>query len=361
MLPMKLLYRLLQCPRWIKDATKNATAVTLLLLFSSGTSIGQEFTLDWQNDEAAKAGISRVNAGGFSEVSYMVCNVPGMSDQNCSGGFSFLNASHDDGTAFFQEELLDSADGQRYFHVIVGDFAADEMALEYFIKANSGSNTWASGWSGSGNIGASHSLGQAGNGAAAVDKPYSADSTLTGTGSGNPESIIMRQLVTDSTDPAFSMDFVKDRFLYKPKLIHTNGGAGGFIASTVIDMSNKLYSDITPIDESADFDNFMVLTDPLKNGTEGDYNVDTMGDIREFRAGGYTYTPGTGTGGAGGTYSYIDPTEDANPAYDPLNADWVSFCDISQNVDWSGNGACTNGDGTGGGWGGGGGGWGGWR
>jgi len=359
MLTMEQIYRHLQNHRWIKDATKNATAVTLLLLFSSGTSTGADFTLDWQNDEVG-GGVSRVNSGGFSEKSYMVCNFPGMSDQNCTG-FGFLGASHDDGTTFFQEELLDSADGQRYFHVIVGDFSTDEMALEYFIKANAGSNTWASGWSGSGNIGASYSLGQAGNGAAAIDQPYSADSTLTGTGSGNPESIIMRQLVTDSTDPSFSMDFVKDRFLYKPKLIHTNGGSGGFIASTVIDMSNKLYSDMTPIDETIDFDNVLVLTDPLKNGTEGDYNVDTMGDIREFRAGGYTYTPGAGTGGSGGTYSYIDPVEDANPAYKPMNEDWVSFCDTSQNPDWSGFGACTNGDGSGGGWGGGGGGWGGWR
>jgi len=357
---MKEIHRHRQYHHWIKTATQNGTVIALLLLFSSGTSVGQEFTLDWQNDESTKAGISRLNAGGFSEKSYMVCNVPGMSDQNCNG-FGFLGASHDDGSAFFQEELLDSSDGQRYFHVIVGDFNADEMALEYFIKANAGSDTWASGWSGSGNIGASHSLGQNGNGAAAIDKPYSPDSTLTGTGSANPNSIIMRQLVTDSTDPAFSMDFVKDRFLYKPKITHTNGGAGGFDATTVIDMSNSLYTDITPIDETADFDNVMVLTDPLKFETAGDYSVDTMGDIREFRAGGYTYTPGSGTGGAGGTYSYIDPTEDANPAYDPLNADWVSFCDISQNVDWSGSGACTNGDGSGGGWGGGGGGWGGWH
>ena len=179
------------------SATQNGTVVALLLLFSSGTSIGQNFTLDWQNDEASKSGISRVNAGGFSEVSYTSCNFSYIGSSNCAGGFGGLAAEHDDGSAFFQEELLDSSDGQRYFHVIVGDFNTDEMALEYFIKANAGSDTWASGWSGSGNIGASHSLGQAGNGAAAIDQPYSADSTLTGTGSANPESIIMRQLVVE--------------------------------------------------------------------------------------------------------------------------------------------------------------------
>jgi len=348
---MKPLYRLLQCPRWIKNATNSATAVILLLLFSSGISTGADFTLDWQDDN----GSERVNND--SSVS---CGVSYISDRNCSvGGFNDdFDIGHDDSSAFMQEQLFH--EGQMYFHVLVGDYTTDEMALEYFIKANAGNNTWASGWSGSGNIAVSHSLGQAGNGEAAIDKPYSADSSLTGTGSANPNSIIMRQLVTDSTDPAFSMDFVKDRFLYKPKLTHTNGGAGGFDATTVIDMSNSLYTDITPIDETTDFDNVMVLTDPLKNGTEGDYNVDTMGDIREFRAGGYTYTPGAGAGGAGGTYSYIDPVEDANPAYKPMNEDWVSFCDTSQNVDWSGNGACTNGDGSGGGWGGGGGGWGGW-
>ena len=321
----------------MQSATKSATAVTLLLLFSAGTSTGADFTLDWQDDNGAERVFNDASAS---------CGMSYISDRNCSG-FDF-QFGHDDNSAFMQEQLFH--DGQMYFHVLVGDHTTDEMALEYFIKANSGNNAWASGRrSGSGNIAVSHSLGPLGNGVAAISQPYSADSTLTGTGSANPNSIIMRQLVTDSADPAFSMDFIKDRFLYKPKLIQTNGGTGGFDATTVIDMSNSLYTDITPIDESADFDNVMVLTDPLKNGTEGDYNVDTMGDIREFRAGGYTYTPGSGTGGSGGTYSYIDPTEDANPAYKPMNEDWVSFCDPSQNSNWSGFGACTNGNGSGGG------------
>ncbi|MCF6324432.1 MAG: hypothetical protein L3J89_08930 [Gammaproteobacteria bacterium] len=359
---------------------QNITAAVMLLLFSAGISTGADFTLDWQNDEVG-GGVSRINNGGrFSATSYTACNMSYIANSGCAGGdfgfndFSGLAAEHDDGSAFFQEELFDSSDGQRYFHVIVGDYTTDDMVLEYFIKANANSNQWDNGIFGvfgSGNISASFSLGQAGNGAAAIDQPYSADSSLTGTGSANPNSIIMRQLVKDSASPSFSIDFIKDRFLYKPKLIHTNGGVDGFEALTVIDMSNSLYTDITPVDENADFDNILTLTDPLKYETAGDYNVDipnpeytsTMTEIREFTAGGFTYTPGSGTGGSGGTYNYIDSADNANPAYNPLNTDWVSFCDVSQNVNWSGNGACTNGDGSGGGWGGGwgGGGWGGWR
>lgn len=349
----------------------------MLLLFSVGISTGADFTLDWQDDEVG-GGVSRVNNGGrFSATSYTACNLSYIANSGCAGGdfgfndFSGLAAEHDDGSAFFQEELFDSSDGQRYFHVIVGDYTTDDMVLEYFIKANTGNNQWDNGIFGifgSGNIAASQSLGQAGNGAAAIGQPYSADSSLTGTGSANPTSIIMRQLVRDSTNPSFSIDFTKDRFLYKPKLTQTNGVVDSFEAITVIDMSNSLYTEIMPVDETADFDNIFTLTDSRKFGTTGDYNVDTPGnyvdtmtEIREFSAGGFTYTPGSGTGGSGGTYNYIDPADNANPAYNPLNVDWVSFCDPSQNVNWSGNGACTNGDGSGGGWGGGGGGWGGWR
>ncbi|VAW87653.1 hypothetical protein MNBD_GAMMA17-781 [hydrothermal vent metagenome] len=387
---MKQIQRYLQFPYWAKAAMQNITIAVMLLLFSAGISTGADFTLDFQNDEVG-GGVSRINNGGrFSATSYTACNMSYIANSGCAGGdFGFgindgmgLAAEHDDGSAFFQEELFDSSDGQRYFHVIVGDYTTDDMVLEYFIKANANSNQWDSGFfgfSGSGNISASHSLGQAGNGAAAIGQPYSADSSLTGTGSANPNSIIMRQLVKDSASPSFSIDFTKERFLYKPKLTHTNGGVDGFEAITVIDMSNSLYTDITPVDGTADFDNVLVLTDPLKYETAGDYNVDTAGslgpeiksyynvnpngEIREFTAGGFTYTPGSGTGGSGGTYNYIDSADNANPAYNPLNVDWVSFCDTSQNVNWSGNGACTNGDGSGGGWGGGwgGGGWGGWR
>jgi len=352
-LTMKPIRRQLQSLARIKIAAQTATAVMLVLLLSSGTSTGADFTLDCQDDNGAER---------FNNDASVSCGMSYIADRNCSaGGFgSDFDIGHDDQSAFMQEQLFH--EGQIYFHVLVGDNTTDEMALEYFIKANSGNDTWDGR---SGNIAVSHSLGQLGNGEPATHQPYSPDSSLVGTGSANPNSIIMRQLITDSTDPTFSMDFIKDRFLYKPKLIHTNGG-DGFIASTIIDMSNSLYTDLSPIDETADFDNSFVLTDPLKNGTEGDYNVDTMGDIREFRAGGYTYTPGSGTGGSGGTYSYIDPSEDANPAYDPMNQDWVSFCNTTQNVDWSGSGACTNGDGSGGGHGGGhggggGGGWGGWH
>lgn len=365
---MGQIYQHRWCRHWIKRAAQNTAVAATLLLFSSGTSLGENFTLDWQDDEAAKAGISRVNSGGFSEISHYSCDMSYIADRDCGFGDRDLAASHRDGSGFFQEELLDSSDGQRYFHVIIGDYTVDEMVQEYFIKANVSNDFWAGGWSGSGNIGASHSLGPAGNGTSAIDQPYSADSNTAGTGSGNPNSIMMRQLVTDksASGVGFSMDFLKDRFAYKPRLTHTNGNSTeGFATTTVIDMSNSLYTDMTPIDPTADFDNtFVFTTDPLKHETAGDYDVDTMDQNRTFTAGGYTYTPGTGTGGSGGTYSYIDPNDDANPAFDPINRDWSEYCDATQNVDWSGQGACKNGDGTGGGggWGGfgGGNGWGGW-
>lgn len=103
----------------------------------------------------------------------------------------------------------------------------------------------------------------------------------------------------------------------------------------------------------------MVHTTTLLNAgvpnNGGDYDFADRAETTYFTAGAYTYTDGTNYGGSLGTYTYQDGA--AGDAFQPTNKDYSSFCDPSQNTDWSGNGACTNSDGTGGGfgWGGGGG------
>ena len=69
-------------------------------------------------------------------------------------------------------------------------------------------------------------------------------------------------------------------------------------------------------------------------------------------AGAWTYEDGSDFGGSNGTYSYYqsngtDPSPDEG--FYPVGLPYVIFCDPAQNPDWSGNGACVDGDGGGGG------------
>lgn len=133
-----------------------------------------------------------------------------------------------------------------------------------------------------------------------------------------------------------------------------------------LDMRNKTYSDPTPIDHANRINQTFLVGNTAAN--QGDY--DSTGGVitpiffregsDDISAGAFTYSAGSSFGGSDGTYTYyqsdgttVDPT-----GFQPAGLDYSVFCIPSQNVDWSGNGACANGDGSGGGSGGGG--WGGW-
>src|SRR3569623_1123949 len=96
------------------------------------------FSLNWQRDYNADG------ASFSSNDAYVACKMSNISDAICvSGGFGGyfnLKGSHDDGTAFLQEQL--TLGGQLYFHVFVGDYTKDKMAQEVFIKASSGNQSF---------------------------------------------------------------------------------------------------------------------------------------------------------------------------------------------------------------------------
>lgn len=309
-----------------------------------------EFNLNFTPDDGSYS----------NNYAYVSCGMSYLPDANCSpGGGMFgdfsLSGSHDDGTAFYQRMFQDAA-GNNYYQVIVGDYLVDDFAQEYIIKADGANDGyWYSGFGGS--IARSASAGDPNDRLYNMTKPYDVDgslSTSTGTGSGNPTRVIMRQILTDNAQT--DMEFLKDRFAYKPLIKQTTQDAAtNFTSYIELDMRNKLYNDNTPIDPYTE----MVHTTTLLNSdipnNGGDYDFADRASTTYFTAGAYTYTDGTNYGGSLGTYSYMDAG--AADEFQPTNKDYSSFCDPSQNTDWSGNGACTNGDGSGGGfgWGGGGG------
>jgi len=287
-----------------------------------------------------------------------------LADANCGGfggggggggGGGTVAGSHEDGTPFYQRMFQDGA-GDRYFHVIVGDYTADSMALEYIVKEGySGDGTWDSRMGST--IERSSSAGDPNDRLYNMTKPYDTPDTLSensGTATGNPTRVIMKQVIQDAE---VDMVFIKDQFLQKPFLSQSTTQAGQMVSYWQQDMRGLDYTtDQTPIDKSQ-----AIITQQLlgadKYGSEGDFDysqdvnwssVDTS--AKQISGGGYTYTEGTGAkafGGSLGTYTYMD--DGTNFTWDAMNEDYSAFCDPLQNSDWSGYGACTNGDGSGGG------------
>ena len=292
------------------------------------------FSLNWARDYSSE-GASFNNSDG-----YIVCHMSYISSANCgSGGFGgdfYENGSHDDGTAFMQEEL--NLGGQSYFHVIVGDHTRDSMAQEVFIKT-SGS------YSGVGMTTSVASTSSTSNAEFNMDNPYSTDSTKTGTGSANPNNVIMRQIINSGE---ISMEFLKDSFSQKPLITQTITNAE-MVSTVSMDMRGRNYSQITPIDPTTSVVNTLVLTGSNRAATEGNYDLQDQAQTSHISAGGFTYTNGSGNGNSGGVYTWYAPVDN----FQPMNRNYAVYCDPTQNSDWSGNGACINGSGGGsggGGW-----------
>ena len=323
-----------------------ATALKIAALFFFPASIAitqAAFDLNWQRDEP----------GYVNNDAYVSCNMSYISNANCSsGGFGGdfdLSGAHDDGTAFFQQQF--STGGQQYFHVIVGDYTRDPFAQEVIIKANAANNYWNGGFGGSGNIAVSHARSNNSDPNFNTVKPYDPDSSRTGTGSGNPNSVLIRQIANSGE---IQSEFLKDSFTQKPRISQTITGSGanaGIVSTMVIDMRSLNYSSMTPLDASTMITNTVVLSGPLINGTSGNFNNATDAQSNYNTGGGFTYTAGSGPGGSGGNYTYMDPLDDANPIFEPNGLNWVGYCKPSENPNW-GNGPCLGGNsGGGGGWG----------
>lgn len=355
-----------------------ASAVFLLLLSPTLRDSKAAFELNFNPNTTT--GHSYSSTG--NDFNYS-CNMSFGANFNCStGGFGsdFQDfGSHDDGTSAYQR--IFSYGGKNYYHVIIGD-VGDSFRTEYMIEASS---SWGQYWGGWGGGPASASAYTAGslNGCSTntceynMINPYDANATdyqRTGTGTGNPNRVVMRQILDDGES---YNEFLKgasaggDSSAYfdkKPLIIQTITNPNISMNYT-LDMRSKTYSDPTPIDASNRTNQTFLIGDTAAN--QGDYDstgaVITPIFFREgnddITAGAFTYSVGSSFGGSNGTYTYYeaDGVTVNTTGFQPVGKAYVQFCIPGQNVDWSGNGACFNGTGGSGGWGGGGmGGWGGW-
>lgn len=296
------------------------TDFTPLSTTPAGVTTGA-FTLNWQQDSAAEGAAFVDNdayfCGGFS---YMTC-----SGGSGSGFGGSRGSGSDDGTPFLQETL--DLNGQIYFHLIVGDYTKDSMAQEVFIHVSSSNNS-------NDGIRFSDSLCNNCSQSRSFDAgdALNSNSNLNGNGGGNPDQVMMQQVVSDST---YHGQFLKDSFTQKP-LVSAKLTTPDMTSTVTLDMRGSTYSQMAPIDLTA-----MTLSQTLQGpntfGASGNFDIHSQGQDVHITAGAFTYAPGpSSSGGGGGAYSYLEGT-----GFNPLNFDYGSFCDPAQNSNAtaSGNGS----------------------
>lgn len=238
------------------------------------------------------------------------------------------------------EIVVDPVNGNSYYHMIVGDFA-DGFIQESFIQMGFGgygnpdepaNSASASGGTeaGAGDYNSDTTFGN-GYDPLDMDVDAAAKAVASGNGTGNPNRVIMRQIINDGE---IMMEFRKSTYLHKPKLSQMIM-APDMTALFDIDMSAIDYNtdDATPIivntmqlwgddvlyDASA-FDMSKKRGDnPLVTGVEDSY----------VSAGDYLYYDGTDFGGSGGRYSYSDGS------FDHEALSWKDFFDPYEHNPWN--------------------------
>lgn len=346
--------------------------IAAAVLFFSPDFKDSQAAFELNFDPATTTGHSYTSTG--DDINYS-CNMTHIADFNCTSGGGFgsdfdENGSHDDGSAAYQRQF--TTGGKRYYHVIIGDKNVDTFYMEYMIEANGSWGDYNGDFEASASAYTAGSIGNCNDSSCEYNmiNPYDANATdyqKTGTGTGNPNRVVMRMIIDDGMT---YNEFLKDQFDKKPLITQTivdPTPAEGITMDYTLDMRGKTYSDSTPIDHANRTNQTFLIGDTAAN--QGDYDstgaVPTPISFREgtddITAGAFTYTTGSSFGGSNGTYTYYlaDGVTVDTSGFQPTGKAYDSFCMPSQNTDWSGNGACTNDSGSGGGgWGGGGfGGW----
>jgi len=275
-----------------------------------------EFSLNFQSNPNTVASVANVscNAGGGTMMGGMMGNVgPGC------------------GSDRFLQEVVDD-NGTLYYHVIVGDTAQDPFAMEFYIR--NGGCCWNSGgmmggmMGGSGSAPYSSSYGDTGNPLASAYTPLAAPS-ISGTGTGNPGRVYMRQI---NNDIEMSQSFEKPFEALKPRIVQTTN-SGDIQQNFIVDMTNGNYNSFsTP----SRFEITQQLNQPLG---EGNFSSATDIGAATVTAGQFSYSGGSGHGQSYGNYNY------SSDAFDVYSVNWIDFCDPAQNPDHNCNFSTSGGGG----------------
>jgi len=249
------------------------------------------------------------------------CNRPDVTDLYCGGSWS----NSGDPTPFLQEVIL--IDGKDYYHVIVG-LPEDGFAQEFFMATS----TFYQGGSGTSSLG--DGICRYGSGSYAISQcnmgdalGQTHDNVFTGNGSGDPRSIMIRQVMGGTWDSGdgtwscapgdeFCLEYTKDNFLTKPKTTMTIRDPTQFMQSYFeVDLSNSDYTQNTVLGSIV---NTMQITSPEVIGADFDMDIDANIDWLNVSAGLYTFT------GTGPTNATLNPYDYFEGSFD-LNQPWWRY------------------------------------
>lgn len=304
--------------------------------FTASTAVHAEFTMNW-----GPSGLPDINP---THMSHAVCNMPGMEQVNCAlNGGGGVRGIDVDNTPFLQERIR-GADGQLYYHVIVGQ-PSRGFAQEVYIRANAPANytvqqaPWRDNAAPHGVPPASAAMGDVY--AAPIDprrgcpclpqRPLDPDETgVSGIGTANPTRVQMQQILVSE---GMTQEFRKDFFANKPKISQTFDVAD-LRSEFVLDMSNIAMNDVT---QDAPIINRMeVFSEGLAIGSATfDMAVNSQASGSNVTAGKYRWVPCTtstfdgrpcGVDQSGGNYEYA-----GGDSFDLFGVDWKSFRNEAEN------------------------------
>lgn len=323
-----------------------ALPLLIIALYAPWRETQAEFALNFQSNPNVVASIANwgcSGTGGGGGGGGMGGGGGGM------GGMAWFGPGC--GSDYFLQQLV-SDGGVQYYHVIVGNPAEDNFALEFYMRTGaccwwpSGGGGGMGGGGGGGGMGGgnpapySSSYGDVNDILFNAWQPLSSNADKAGNGTGNPNRVYMRQI---NNDPQMRQEFVKNIERNKPRIIQTI--ADGSLTSTFdLDMRNGSHSAFTT---PASFVNITTIAGI------GSFDANANAQKGDVTAGRYTYSAnnpkGVSHGDSYGSYNY------GGGFFDVHRQDWLAFCNPADNPDHN----CNFGSGGGGMMGGGGGGGGG--
>lgn len=179
---------------------------------------------------------------------------------------------------------------------------------------------------------------ESGNARYPLNAPPGKDS---GNGSGNPTRVLIRQKLVSGD---ITQEFLKDEWTNKPVItqdVRSETQGDVMLSSFRIDMSNSGYN--TNSESGLVTNELRFVTSDLVFREAAYYHssdspTPSFADLptarknvkQEVTGGRYTYTPGSGPGGANGTYLYADGGD-----FYIEDVDWNSYFDVTEANPWS--------------------------
>jgi hypothetical protein len=238
------------------------------------------------------------------------------------------------------EIVIDPDNGKQYYHMIVGNLS-DGFIQETYIEmgfgtygstsettqggapasASGGGGTYS--WDAQGDkfTNPAYSFGN-GYDPLDMEKDYYAQKQDAGNGTGNPNKVLIRQIVNDGE---IMMEYLKDKYLYKARISQMLI-APDVTAMFDLDMRNSTYTDNTT---PGVMTNIMQLWGDNTPPDSAMFDPVAQGEQVVINAGKYTYADGAGFGGSEGDYTYSDG------GFDHMSTDWASYMDPAANNPWS--------------------------